>query len=428
VSGSIAVFVLLGPLIFLSLPFFNSAGITQKTGSACASEVNPEKYFTQEQINRGRSYQREGHIIYAANCAVSLLVIIVFVFTNLSRKLEARVARISKNSFTLSILLYFLIFYLILSALLLPLSFYSSYIREKNYGFATLSLSRWFADYAKSLVIGFILSSILVVGLFSAIKKFPRIWHIIACAAFTVFITLMVFIVPVVIDPLFHRFTPLADANLRSELVSLAKSAGIDAREVLVMDASSRTTHTNAYFTGLSSTKRIVLYDTLIAAHSPSEVKVILAHEIGHWKYLHILKGILIACACAFVALTILRLVLLRAKSDYERGGLLRFLGVSELHAPSTLPLILLILFILGAIWLPAQNAISRHFEHQADRESLILTDDPQSFISAQVKLAVDNASDIVPPAAAYYFLYSHPSVMDRIAAAEDFAERQKKE
>lgn len=414
--------VVFGLLIFLPLSLSNSVGATDVICPSVCASPNPQKYFTQKQIDRGCSYQREGYLLFAARCAVSLLFLLLLVFTGISRKLEAQVTRISGNSHTVSIILYFLFLYLIFSAVLFPLSFYSSYVREKNYGFATLTLSRWFSDYAKSLAITFVLGAVLITGLFFIIRKFPRTWHIIACAAFALYITVMVFLWPVIIDPLFHKFTPLSDANLRGELISMAGKAGIDAREVLVMDASTRTTHTNAYFTGLSSTKRIVLYDTLLESNSPSEVKVVLAHEIGHWKERHVLKGILIASVVALITLTLLRFLLLRAKRSSERGGLLRFLRVSELHAPSTMPLIFLFLFILGILWLPVENAISRHFERQADRESLLLTGDPDSFIAAQVKLAVDNASDIAPPKSAYYFLYSHPSVLERIAEAENFA------
>jgi STE24 endopeptidase len=422
------VLVVFGLLILLPCSFFNSVGAADEIDSPGTNAIDPHRYFTQEQIDRGHSYRSGGYILFAAECVVSFLFVALLVFTGGSRKLERRLTRISGNSLTVSIILYSLFLYLVFSALLLPLSFYTSYIREKNYGFATLTLSRWFSDYAKSLLIGFILFAILMVGLFSIIRKFPRTWHIIACAGFTLYVIVTVFIWPVIVDPLFHKFSPLADAGLRNELLSVAREAGIDAREVLVMDASARTTHTNAYFTGLSSTKRVVLYDTLLAAHSPSEIKVILAHEIGHWKQLHVLRGIVIACAGALVALTLLRLFLLLAKRSYEEGGKLRFLRVSEIHAPSNLPLILLFLFILGVFWLPVRNAISRHFERQADRESLVLTGDADSFIRAEVKLAVDNALDIAPPKAAYYFIYSHPSVLERIAAAEAFAERQKKE
>ena len=420
--------VLFGLLIFLPLSLSNPVGITDEIVSSDSGVIDPHKYFTQEQIDRGHSYQRETYILFAAKCAVSFLFLALLVFTGASRKVEGWVRRISRNSRTLSVSLYFLFLYLVFSAVLFPLSFYSSYVREKNYGFATLTLSRWFSDYAKSFAITLLLGTVLIVGFFFIIRKFPRTWHIIGCAGFTLYIALIVFAGPVIIDPLFHKFTPLSDTHLRGELVSLAGKAGIDAREVLVMNASARTTHTNAYFTGLFSTKRIVLYDTLLASNSPSEVKVILAHEIGHWKHLHVLKGIFIACACAFVALTLLRFLLLRAKQASERGGLLRFLGVYEIHAPSILPLILLVLFILGVFWLPVENAISRHFERQADRESLLLTGDPNSFIAAEVKLAVDNAQDLSPPQTAYYFLYTHPTVLERIATAEDFAARQRKE
>jgi STE24 endopeptidase len=422
------VIVLFGLLIFLPLSLPNSVGVADEIVSSNSSVIDPHKYFTQEQIDRGHSYRSETYILFGAKCAAFLLILVLFTFTGTSQKLEARLARISGNSHTISIILYFLSLYLILSAVLFPFSFYSSYVREKNYGFATLTLSRWFSDYAKSFAITFVLGAVLIVGFFFIIRKFPRTWHIIGCAGFTLYIALIIFAAPVIIDPLFHKFTPLSDSNLRGELISLAKKAGIDAREVFVTDASARTTHTNAYFTGLSSTKRIVLYDTLLASNSPSEVKIILAHEIGHWKHLHVLKGILIACVGAFVALALLRFFLLLAKRSYEEGGKLRFLRVSEIHAPSTLPLILLVLFILGVFWLPVENAISRHFERQADRESLLLTGDPDSFIAAEVKLAVDNASDLNPPRAAYYFLHTHPTALERIATAEDFAARQKKE
>jgi STE24 endopeptidase len=221
---------------------------------------------------------------------------------------------------------------------------------------------------------------------------------------------------PVVLDPLFNKFTPMKDNETKAEIVAMSAKAGIEVGDVLVMDASRRTRHTNAYFTGFGSTKRIVLYDTLLETHTKPEVLSVIAHEIGHWKYAHIYKGFFMG-----IVGTVLLLLIVKFAGGWLVGRMP--LGAETLASPATIPLVFLILFICGLAGAPVESGVSRWFERQADRTALELTDDGETFVQMQVKLARANASDPDPPAFFYYWYYSHPSTMERIAAAERYGD-----
>jgi STE24 endopeptidase len=217
-------------------------------------------------------------------------------------------------------------------------------------------------------------------------------------------------VAPIVIDPIFHTFKPIRDEAFRRRALDLAARAGVRVEEVLEMDASARTRHVNAYFTGLGRTKRIVIYDTLLKGTTPDEASLILAHEMGHWRHDHIWKGIGWSC----IGTLIILLAACKAVS-WAGGGRMGLAGTDD---PLALVLILLLVVILNFLSLPAQNAISRSFERQADMESLRLTDMPDVFVEAERKLSVNNLAEVTPGWATYYLFYTHPSVMERIGMA----------
>jgi STE24 endopeptidase len=220
---------------------------------------------------------------------------------------------------------------------------------------------------------------------------------------------------PVVIDPLFHTIRPLRDADVRQRVLDLAGRAGVPVDQVYEVDASRRTRKANAYFTGLGRTKRIVLYDTLLAGSGPEEVELVLAHEIGHWRRAHIWKGIGLSLLGMGIALWCGARVLEWA----ARRGAFHLAGPADVAG---LPLFLFVLLVMHLASLPIQTGISRHFEREADRTSLELTGNAAAFIRSEVQLARSNLADLAPPRPVVWLLYTHPPVAERIRMAEEFA------
>jgi STE24 endopeptidase len=202
-----------------------------------------------------------------------------------------------------------------------------------------------------------------------------------------------------VLEPLFNRFRPLEDEALAADLRGLAERAGVPVRDVLVADASRRTTKVNAYVSGLGGTRRVVLFDTLLAATDSGAVQVVVAHELGHRRERHVAKLTVLAMVGAAGAVAVLWAVLGTRVAD-----------------PQTLPEALLLLMALELAALPAGSWLSRRFERAADRSSLDLTRDPDAFARAHAELARRNLSDLQPPRVAYGLLFSHPTPPERLA------------
>jgi STE24 endopeptidase len=219
-----------------------------------------------------------------------------------------------------------------------------------------------------------------------------------------------------VIEPLFNKFTPLEDETLKQRILDLAVTAGISARKVLKMDASTRTRHSNAYFTGLGKTKRIVLFDTLLEGTSHREILAVLAHEIGHWKRHHVVKSLLIFEAASLAGLYLL----FRVTKTGFLTSLLR-IKVDTLFSRVTVAVFLggMLIFLLH----PVMMAFTRRMEREADRFSFELTQSAGDLISALVKLSKDNLSNPYPHPLYVAFHYSHPPVLERIRALRDAEE-----
>ena len=231
------------------------------------------------------------------------------------------------------------------------------------------------------------------------VHAFPRWWPLPAAAALALFVLLMSFVAPVVLEPLFNRFRPLEDENLAAELRALADRAGVPVRDVLVADASRRTTRTNAYVSGLGPTRRVVVWDTLLAEAGEPELKLVVAHELGHRRDRHVVKGTLLAMGGAV-------------------GVVLLLWAALGTPVPGDFPRAALLLTGVEIVTLPFLAAISRQWERAADRWSLELTGDRDAFVRAHVSLARKNLSDLDPPRLAYLMLFTHPTPPERLALA----------
>lgn len=379
-------------------------------GSVPSTKDMALRYFTPEEIARGKSYMGGRYALFGVRSALSLGFFILLIFTPLGRTLRDLTAAWAGHRAWLTLTLYAACLLLLYHLLLLPMDLYRGYVREHAYALSTQGLGEWFKDWGKGLLVQVVLLLPTVNLLYLFIRRDPLRWFLPATGILGGLIILLTFLAPVVIDPLFYTFTPLNDADLKARVLRLADQAGIPVEEVLEVDASRRTVKGNAYVTGFGRTKRIVLYDTLLKRASPDEVEVVLAHEMGHRIHHHIWKGVGLSILGLFFALGIAGVVL--------RWGTGRGL-LTHPADPAGVPLLVLTLLVLSLVTLPLQNAISRHFERQADLASLRLSGNHEAYVQAEVNLARSNLSDITPPRWAVLFLYTHPPVLERIAVAE---------
>lgn len=281
-------------------------------------------------------------------------------------------------------------------------------------GLSHQSTGSWWLDTFQGL--GIFLAEAAVAGgvLFWLMKARPQSWPFWATAGVAVGGALLTFLIPVLIDPVFNKFTPLTDVALRDRFLAITRQAGVPVKEVLVADASRRTTAVNAYFTGFGPTRRIVLYDTLIKGLTPREADLVIAHEAGHWRLHHIYKGLAMGVAGAALGLWLAARLL---------GALFRAraFGLTGPLDPAAAVLFVLLYWLGMFLSMPIENAISRRVEAQADQFALELTGDADTAVAVEVALSRTNLNDIVPPPLARWLFFSHPGTLERIAQAERF-------
>lgn len=280
-----------------------------------------------------------------------------------------------------------------------PMALWRGWWRERRWGFSTQGPGGWLADRGKGAGVSLLLRAAAWAAAVALARALPGWWALPAGAALALAALFLSFVAPVVLEPLFNRFRPLEDETLAASLLRLSQRARVPVRDVLVADASRRTTKVNAYVSGIGRTRRVVLFDTLLAAADPATVQVVVAHELGHRRDRHVAKLTGLAMAGAAVAVAVLWAVL-----------------GTRIGQPRTLPEALLVLFALELPAAPALSWLSRRFERAADRCSLDLTEEPAAFARAHVELARRNLSDLEPPRLVYLLLFSHPTPPERLA------------
>jgi STE24 endopeptidase len=313
-----------------------------------------------------------------------------------------------------------LVFFLLLSyadtVISLPFSLYSTFKIENKYGFNTMTFKLWITDTLKTLIISTLLMGLLIaVGLF-LIMKSPDLWWLWVWCFFLVFGIFMMYISPYVIEPLFHKFTPIDDEELETGICALMEKAGIKVSRVFKVDASKRTKHTNAYFTGIGKVKRIVLYDTLLEKMDRDEILSVLAHDAGHWKKKHVLKRIVVSEAIGFI-------VIYAAYRLLQSDLLIDLFHIEQSSLFAKLVTLGFLGFIVSFPFSPVFHYISRKHEIESDRYSYEITGKAGSMISALVKLSKDNLSNLHPHPLYALFHYSHPPVLERIRRMQSWSE-----
>jgi len=336
----------------------------------------------------------------------------LFLFLIISGILPWLTDNLENTNFLLAGLVFFAFIGLIEMLAGLPFDYYHSFVIEDRYGFNTKTIKIWISDLIKSLLVIIVLGGLLLSALLLMLKYTGMNWWIWAWAVFLCFQLLVTILYPTVIAPLFNKFIPLEKSDLKADIEQLAKKEGIEIEGIYQMDASRRTRHTNAYFSGLGKAKRIVLFDSLIQSHNQEEVLSILAHEIGHLKKNHIKKQLVVSSILSlFLFFTASKLITYRVM--YESFGFSNtpyYVG----------------LFLVGILWEPVNYflsplgmAISRKFEKEADFYSIKIIKRAKPLSTALKKMAKENLSNLRPHPLYVFFNYSHPPLLERIEYLE---------
>ena len=372
--------------------------------------------FSEELYKKTVSYNLEKGRFQLVSEFFSSLFLMLIILSGFLGSLDSWMSLYLDEGYLFNILYIFLIS-LIFSVSALPFALYSQFYIEESYGFNKMTARTYLSDKAKEMALTPLLAAPLLWGLFYFMDKTGSFWWLYASLFVTLFQLLLFFIYPVLIAPLFNKFSPLEEGELKDKLLALADRTGFKTSGIFMMDGSRRSSHSNAYFTGMGSVKRIVLFDTLVESLSAEELEAVLAHEIGHYKKKHIVKRLVFSVFSMTAGFYILSL-LLNWTALYEAFG---FSGRGY-HA------ILIILSIclspFSFFLSPLSNSWSRKHEYQADSYSREVTGSSEAMKKALLKLGRDNMSNLTPHKAYSFFHYSHPALSERLAALEVKSEK----
>ncbi|MDD5222908.1 MAG: M48 family metallopeptidase [bacterium] len=370
-------------------------------------------FFTPEQVIRAKSYQRARLFLGLNRIFLEIAFLLFLVLSGVSLFFESIFHRLAGGRYFLKLIFFAAAAILVYFIISFPLD-WQSFRVEQAFQLSHQNVSAWITDLLKSKLIFLVFFLITIVILYRFIIWDQDKWWIPAGIVVSALILFLIFLAPVILDPLFGNFDPLPSGSLKTRIELLTHKAGIDNPLILVEDSHRRTAKANAYFTGLGKTQRVVLYDNLIEQFFPEEVESVLAHELGHYKKHHTWKGGILAALLTFPLFYFLSLVLKFARRIPR-------LGIHNSWEVSGLPLMLLALVLVTLLSLPAQNWVSRTWEREADCYALELTRDADSFISSERRLALKNLSDPAPSPLIVNIFYTHPPVMERIRMAAEW-------
>ncbi len=369
--------------------------------------------FSPEQLAREVAFHEALRPTSYAALAVGFAVAALLGLTRAGARLVTAVARPLGGGWVWQVLLGTLALTALSRLATLPLSARSEQVL-RDYGLSTQTWGSWLGDVAKGVGVGAGLTALALLALVTLARSAPRTWWAWGALATASLVVAGSFAYPLFIEPVFNQFRPLPPGELRDDLLALAARDGVAVDRVLVADASRRTTAVNAYVSGFGSSRRIVLYDTLLAQAPAREVELIVAHELGHAARRDVLVGTLLGAIAAAAAVLALALVL-------SCEPLRRRVGATGMGDPRVVPLVLLLVAVAGLTLAPASNLVSRRIEARADVHSLDLTRDPATFVASQRRLALSNLADLKPNPLAYALFATHPGVTERLALAREW-------
>ncbi len=370
---------------------------------------------TSDDSPEARRYNRIHRWLGIADFFLGAAFLIVLLATGWTDWLRDLALRRGFQNYTLAVFIYLLFLLLISKVLGFGLDYYGFRL-EQNFQLSTQKFRSWLWDEAKSFLVGLVLAGIVVELLYFMIRQSPQHWWIITWALFMGLFIVLAQIAPVVLFPVFYKFEPLENEDLRRRLVHLSERAGTRVRGVYRWKLSEKSKKANAALTGLGSTRRIILADTLLDNYAPEEIEAVLAHELGHHVHRHILKSIFMQAAITLLGFWAANFVLHYAVDHHM---------FEELSDFANLPLLALTATALSLLLMPALNAYSRYNERQADRYAFESIASVEPFISSMNKLARQNLAERTPSKWVEVLFHSHPAISKRVAAAEAWGRTQ---
>jgi STE24 endopeptidase len=359
-----------------------------------------------------QSYNRVKRWLGIADFGIGLLLLILLLATGWSGTLRDLAYRGASTNYSLAVFLYVLMLTMISRVLGFPLDYYGFRL-EHRYHLANQRTRSWLLDELKGLLIGLVFATVVAELLYLLIRHYQH-WWLLAWAIFLGLFVLLAQLAPVVLFPIFYKFEPLENDELRKRLVVLSERAGTRVRGVYKWHLSEKSKKANAALTGLGATRRIILADTLLDHYSNDEIEAVLAHELGHHVHRHIFKSILVQAGITLAGFYLANEVLRYA---VERGNM--FETMSDF---ANLPLLVLVATLLSFLLMPALNAYSRFNERQADRYCFQSVASVDPFISSMNKLAEQNLAEKTPSRWVEWLFHSHPAIAKRVSAAEAWA------
>jgi len=355
-------------------------------------------------MEKSKVYNRIKIAVQIISLILNFGLILVLIFTPLARTIETKIYSITSNDY-IAFLLFILSIGIISSIYEIPLNFYSEFIVEHKFKLSNQRFIDWLIEKLKSFLVSSVIALPILLIFFYLLKNFELWWLFIAFAIFF-FSILLVRLAPTLIFPIFYKFIPLDNENLKMKLTELCKKFGINFEGIYTFNLSKTTKKANAGFTGIFKSKRIILSDTLIENFTDDEILTVFAHELGHYKKKHIVKNILIGFVTTIVTFYL---------ADQLYLYLIRLIKFNSIYQLSALPLLFLIMSIFSLILMPVTNSISRKFEYEADEFAVKSTGDKNAFISSLQKLSRINLADENPNQIIEFIFYSHPSINKRI-------------
>ncbi|MFO7813067.1 MAG: M48 family metallopeptidase [Pelovirga sp.] len=365
------------------------------------------KRIDEERLRRSEEYALAKERIGLIETLLGVILTLVFIFGGLLPWYDRFIAGLSDH-FIIHGLLFFGVLALVQSLVGIPFSLYRNFVLEERFGFNRMGAGLWLTDLAKSLLIGTLLFVVLAGGALWLVQAAPHSWWLWVWGFWAGLSVFLLLLSPYLIEPLFFTFKPLDKPELEDRVRSLLERAGVKAGKILQVDASKRSGHSNAYFTGIGKVKRVVLFDTLLEQLNDEEVLAVLAHELGHWRCGHLrqrlIKGQIVALLSCLVAFYLLN-------SNMLPG----WFGIDELSFVGQVLLLGWLAGLLGFFWTPVSSWWSRRHERQADQFAIDLVGSGMPLATALVTLARENLSSLFPHPLYAAFHYSHPPMIGRV-------------
>ncbi len=397
----------------------------QRPQPTASSEAAPQHFtLTPEQRTRAEAWARIGDVTFVADLLLAIAINLVFWLSRFGVALRDLARRVSCR-LILKCLVIAPIFVAATMLINLPLDYYAGYVLERRFGLSTQTFASWLGDWGKTLALSIVASVVLMAVFYAVVRRSPRLWWVYFWLATIPLALFVMFIEPWIVEPLFYKFTPLADTQpaLVQRIETMLGHAGLEIppSRMFLMNASSKTTALNAYVSGFGASKRVVVWDTTLQALTPDEALLVLGHETGHYVLHHIPKEFALD-ECVLLGIFYLGYLIFHAlvRRFGSRTGLE---GQSDL---ATLPLVMLVLTVVAFFASPLLNGISRHYEHQADQYGLevaygVVPDPNAAAARAEQILGVIDLAQPDPSPLKVFWLYTHPPTEDRIRFENEY-------